>query len=73
MAISYRKLFNLMDKCGVKKVDLRTKYGINPKTVDRLTKNESVTVDTLMMLCEIFNVQPGDILEYVPGPASDNE
>ena len=66
MAISYNKLFELMAKKGIKKVDLRTKYGLNPKTVDSLVKGRSVTVDTLVVLCKILDCQPGDLVEYVP-------
>ena len=65
MPVSYRKLFDLMQERGVKKVDLRTKYKINPKTVDSLVNNRSVTVDTIMQLCEIFECQPGDLMEFV--------
>ena len=65
MPVSYDKLFSLMNERGVKKVDLRTKYKINPKTVDSLVNNRSVTVDTIMTLCEIFDCQPGDLMEYV--------
>ena len=65
MPVSYEKLFALMTERGVKKVDLRNKYKINPKTVDSLVNNRSVTVDTIMTLCEIFDCQPGDLMEYV--------
>jgi len=65
MSISYQKLFNLMQEKGIKKIDLRTKYRINPKTVDSLVNNRSVTVDTIMQLCEILDCQPGDLMEYV--------
>ncbi len=65
MPISYEKLFALMKERGVKKVDLRNKYKLNPKTVDSLTKNKSVTMDTIMQLCEIFDCQPADLVEYV--------
>lgn len=66
MPVSYRKLFDLMQERGVKKVDLRTKYKINPKTVDSLVNNRSVTVDTIMQLCKTFECQPGDLMEYIP-------
>ena len=65
MPVSYEKLFALMNEREVKKVDLRNKYKINPKTVDSLVNNRSVTVDTIMTLCEIFDCQPGDLMEYV--------
>ena len=68
MAISYAKLFERMKEKSIKKVDLRTTYKLNPKTVDSLTKNKSITVDTLMTLCEILDCQPGDIVEYVKEP-----
>ena len=71
MAISYAKLFERMQEKNIKKVDLRTKYGLNPKTVDSLTKNKSVTVDTLMTLCGILDCQPGDIVEYIPDETRD--
>ena len=66
MPVSYSKLFDLMAQKDIKKIDLRTKYKMNPKTVDSLAKNKSVTVDTIMTLCEILKCQPGDIMEYIP-------
>ena len=66
MPVSYKKLFDLMESHGIRKIDLRNTYKINPKTVDSLVNNRSVTVDTIMSLCEILNCQPGDIMEYIP-------
>ena len=68
MPVSYSKLFALMQNKGIKKVDLRTKYKLNPKTVDSLVNNRSVTVDTIMQLCEVLDCQPGDLMEYVKDP-----
>lgn len=71
MPVSYARLFALMREKGIKKIDLRNTYGINPKTVDSLVKNRSVTVETIMQLCEILNCQPGDIMEYIPVPSEN--
>lgn len=65
MPISYDKLFKLMERKNIKKIDLRNKYNLNPKTVDSLVKGRSVTVDTLITLCKILDCQPGDIVEYI--------
>lgn len=65
MPVSYQKLFLQMQEKGIKKIDLRTKYKINPKTVDSLVNNRSVTVDTIIQLCEILDCQPGDLMEYI--------
>ena len=72
MPISYAKLFARMDEKGIRKVDLRKKYGFNPNTVDNLVKNRSVTVNTIMQLCEILECQPGDLLEHVKEHADPN-
>lgn len=72
MSISYNKLFKLLEQNNIKKIDLRNKYDFNPKTVDSLTKNKSVTVDTLIKLCQILNCQPGDLLEYIPDEPGNN-
>lgn len=64
--ISYKKLFNLMEKQNIKKRDLREKYNISPTIVNRLNNNSNVAVDTIMYLCEILNCQPSDIMEYIP-------
>ena len=64
MPISYRKLFELMEKKGIKKADLR-KMGISPTIVNRLVKNRNVNTSTILRLCEILNCQPGDIMEYI--------
>ena len=71
MPVSYAKLFDLMNQKGLKKVDLRKVYKINPKTVDSLVNNRSVTVDTIIQLCAILDCQPGDLMEYIPGEVQE--
>lgn len=70
MPVSYRKLFDLMEQRGIKKIDLR-KMGISPTIVDRLVKNSDVNTSTIMRLCEILNCQPGNIMEYTEGGEHD--
>ncbi|MBO5103602.1 MAG: helix-turn-helix transcriptional regulator [Ruminococcus sp.] len=65
MAVSYKKLFTMLDERGLKKYFLR-QNGINPKVVDSLSKNKNVNVSSIMDLCKILNCQPADIMEYIP-------
>ncbi len=65
MSIRYDKLFKLMEERGIKKYDLRKK-GIHAAVVDKLIKNKTVDTTTINKLCELLNVQPEAILEYVP-------
>ena len=71
MPVSYDRLFILMKEKGIKKIDLRHKYGINPKTVNSLVNNRSVNVDTIIQLCEILDCQPGDLMQYVKDTGVD--
>lgn len=68
--ISYERLFELMERKGVKKIDLR-KAGISPTIVDRLVKGTDVNTSTIRRLCEILDCQPGDIMEYEPDQPLD--
>ncbi len=64
--ISYKNLFDLMEKKNIKKRDLRETYKISPTIINRLNNNSNVAVDTIMYLCEILDCQPSDIMEYIP-------
>ena len=55
MSISYKKLFALMDERGIKKTHLRNEHHINSKVINRLTHDRSVTVTSIMQLCEILH------------------
>ena len=72
MSVSYRKLFEIMDKRGLKKYWLR-QNGINPKVVDALKNNKNVNVSTIMQLCRLLNCQPGDLFEYIPDDDISND
>lgn len=65
-SIQYRKLFDMLARRGYKKTDLREEVGLSTVTIAKLSKGESVTTDTILRICERFDVQPGDIMEYVP-------
>ena len=63
--ISYQKLFDLMKERGLKKSNLRNDYHINHKVIASLVNNRSVTTASIARLCEIFDCQPGSIMEYI--------
>lgn len=64
-SIRYYKLFDLLARRGYKKTDLMKEVGLSSVTIAKLSKGESVTTDTILRICERFDVQPGDIMEYV--------
>lgn len=64
MAIKYYKLFDLLNRRGLKKTDLLSLAGITSTTLARLSKNETVNIEIIDRLCNALQCQPGDILEY---------
>lgn len=71
MGISYKKLFDLMESKGIKKIDLR-KSGLSPTIVDRLVKNNNVNTSTIIELCKLLDCQPSDIMEYIPDNSNND-
>lgn len=60
--IKYYKLFDLLNRKGLKKKDLLSV--LSPATVTKLSKHGIVTTDTIGRLCEFLDCQPGDLMEY---------
>lgn len=62
--ISYEPLWNTMKKQGVTTYALINKYGLNPRTVNNLRHNKSITMFTLERLCEILDCEPNDVIAF---------
>lgn len=63
--IRYGKLFKLLEMQGHSATYWLRQNGMHPATVNKLRKGERVTTDTIALLCQLLNCQPGDIMEYV--------
>ena len=59
----------IMAEKGVKLNELAREIGITDANLSILKtgKAKAIRFSTLCALCEILNVQPGDLLEYIPG------
>lgn len=76
MKMSYKKLWKLLIDRDVKKTDLRKMAGISSSSLAKLGKDENVTTDVLLRICESLNVNLNDIAETVPDrskPANHQE
>jgi len=65
MSISYTKLFEILNQRKLNKYYLR-KNGIHAAVVDKLIKDKNVDTTTISRICGLLQVQPGDIMEFVP-------
>ena len=64
--ISYNKLWKLLIDREMTRTQLREKAGISTVSLAKLGKNESVTIDVLLKVCNALNCDIGDIMETVP-------
>lgn len=62
---SYKKLWKLLIDRDMKKKDLCEKAGISHASMAKLGKNENVTTDILLKICDALNCDIGDIMEVV--------
>lgn len=66
MGLRYYKLFDCLNRRGMKKGDLADAAGLSAPTIAKLSKGETVRSDVIERICAALGVQPGDIMEYVP-------
>lgn len=64
--IKYYKLFDLLNRRGMKKSDLREI--ISSRTVAKLSKGENVNTEIINKICLYLECQPGDIMEVAQSP-----
>lgn len=67
MAVSYNKLFKLLIDKNMKKTELAKATGIGQNTLAKLSKNQTVSMDVLMRICEVLNCNIGDVVDFVEG------
>lgn len=63
MSISYNKLWKLLIDKNMTKTDLRLRADIATSTLAKLSKNEHVSMDVLIKICNVLNCGLDDIVE----------
>lgn len=64
MGFSYNKLWKLLIDKNMKKTDLQLAISTTPKTIAKMGRDENVSLDTLAKICEYFQCNIEDIIEY---------
>lgn len=67
--VRYYKLFDLLNRRGMKKSDLR--QILSPKTVAKLSKGEYLSGEAIEKICLFLHCQPGDIMEVIEAEEID--
>ena len=63
MGVSFKRLFKLMIDREMKKKDLQRQAGLSPASVTKLAKDEYVSMEVIVKVCNALNVEIGDIME----------
>ena len=63
MEISYNRLFKLLIDKGMKKTEFAKIAGLTPGTLAKLSKNQTVSMDSLIKMCATLDCSFDDIVE----------
>lgn len=63
MAVSYNKLWKLLIDKGMTKTDLRIKTDMSTSTLAKMSKNEVVSMDIMLRICDVLECNVGDIMD----------
>ena len=65
MKVSYKKLFKLLIDKEMKKTEFAKRISIGQNTLAKLSKNENVSMEVLIKICEGLDCRLEDIVEFV--------
>lgn len=65
MNISYKNLFKLLIDKELKKTEFARLVGIGQNTLAKLSKNEPVSMEVLLKICEGLDCKIEDVVEFV--------
>ena len=64
MKANYKKLWHILLDRDMKKKELAQIAGVSTYTINKLNKNENVTVEVLGKICRALNCTLYDIIEF---------
>ena len=63
---NYKPLLKLLIDKGMTKTQLREQLGISMSTLDKITKNEYISMKVLDDICSLLNCKIEDVIEHQP-------
>lgn len=63
--LGYKPLWATMEKRHITTYALIHTYQVNPRTVNNLKHDKSITMYTLETLCSILKCTPNDLVEFI--------
>lgn len=69
MAVSYKKLWHMLLDRNMKKKDLQELAELTPYAMNKLSRDEDVTTETLGKICKALQCTTDDIMEFMDIPS----
>lgn len=66
MDVSYKRLWKLLIDKDMTKKNLAEKAGLSQYAINKLNRNDNVTVETLVKVCRALDCTVDDIMEILP-------
>lgn len=66
MAIKYYRLFDYLNRHNMSKTEMAKVVGLSAPTLAKISKGENIETNIIDRICKTLDVQPSDIMEYVP-------
>ena len=73
MKANYNKLWKLLIDKKMNKTTLQEKAGMSPNTMAKMSKDENVSMDVLLRICEVLQCDIGDIMEALPDEDGESD
>ena len=71
MKVSYKKLWKMLIDRDMNKTDLKEKTKMGSGTLAKLGRDEKVSMDVLLRICNAMGCDVGDIMEVLPDDVED--
>ena len=66
MYVTYNNLFKLLIDKGLNKTEFAREVGISSNTLAKLSKNELVSLEVLVRICQKLDCSLGDVVQLAP-------
>lgn len=66
MKANYNKLWKMLIDKKMNKTTLQEKVGMSPNTLAKMGRDENVSMEVLLRICEVLQCDIGDIMEAMP-------
>lgn len=70
--IRYINVLERLKDAGYTQTRLKREHIIGNSSIDCIRNGESVTLNTIDIICQLLHCQPGDILEFIDNYTSED-